>query len=238
MNRLTVDLEEWFHVCRAERQVPRSRWPSLPHRARESTFRLLDLLGEVRATFFVLGYVARKDPALVRTIASRGHEIACHGDLHEPLDRLAPGRFRRDLRDAVAAIGDACGLRPRGYRAPEWSHRAWSLDILADEGFEYDSSLLALRPRPHRRGPLREFPVSPFLNGTALRLLPAGVLSSVIRSTGDRAVVAVHPWELDRGMPRIRFPFVRGILHYANVGRTEDRLGELLRRHRFAEWPA
>jgi len=225
---LTVDVEEWFHLCRAERHLSPSRWPELPHRARESVQRLLEILADRSATFFVLGYVARRDPRLIREIAAAGHEIASHGFGHRTLDRLSPAEFRRDLRESIAAIGDACGVRPRGFRAPEWSARAWMYGILAEEGFEFDSSRLSLRPRPHRRGGVWEFPVSPFLNGTSIRLLPARVLDAVAKTLRTPAVVAVHPWDLDPGFPRLRFPLVRGALHYVNRHRTEGRLKALL----------
>ncbi|MBI2899247.1 MAG: polysaccharide deacetylase family protein [Planctomycetes bacterium] len=233
---LTVDIEEWFHVCGVERLLPPSRWPSLPHRARESTLRLLDLLGEVRATFFVLGYVARRDPGLVRSIVSYGHSAQCHGDTHRRVDALAPAAFRSELRDSAAAVADACGVRPAGFRGPGWSHTPWGFEILAEEGFEFDSSVLSLRPRPHRRGGIGEFPVSPLLNGTAIRLLPARTLRGVVaalEARGVPAVVAVHPWDLDPGFPRMRFPFPQGVLHYAGRERAESRLRGLLAAHEF-----
>lgn len=221
-NVLTVDLEEWFHV----RGMPAADYP---RRARESTLRLLDLLGDVKATFFVLGSVARRDPALIREIAAAGHEIASHGFGHQRVDALTPEEFRADLRQSI----DAIGLPPAGYRAPEWSRAPWMLRILEEEGFQYDSSALSLRPRLQRIGTLWEVPVSPFLNGTALRLRTAEALSKTIARLVAPAVVALHPCDLDPDFPWISRPFLRGALRCVGRRAAAARLRRLLRDHEF-----
>ncbi len=245
-NALTIDLEEWFHICGLERRIPRSEWPLQEHRARRATLRLLDLLGETKGTFFVLGYVADRDPELVRIIARAGHEIGSHGWGHGEVTRMTPEEFRSDLRRSVDSIGSACGIRPLGYRAPGWTIRRenlWALDVLREEGFQYDSSFLpwypGLRPEPHPVRGLWEFPLStrslfgirvPVLNGTAVRLLPGATLSAEVRRLNSMdlpAILAIHPWEVDPGFPRIHSPLVSGWLHSCNVRLTAPRLRRL-----------
>lgn len=219
---LTVDLEEWFHV----RGMPPADYP---RRARPATLRLLDLLGDVKATFFVLGCVARRDPALIREVVAAGHEIASHGFGHERVDTLTPEEFRADLRRSI----DAIGLPPAGYRAPEWSRAPWMLRILEEEGFAYDSSVLSLRPRPYRKGRLWEMPVSPLLNGTAIRLRTAEALSRTIARVDAPAVVALHPCDLDPDFPWIGRPFFRGALRCVGRRAAAARIKRLLRDHAF-----
>jgi polysaccharide deacetylase family protein (PEP-CTERM system associated) len=230
-----------------------------------STQALLKIFEETqnKATFFVLGWVAERQPALVREIAERGHEIACHGYGHQLVYEIGPERFREDLRRACGAIEDAVGIRPRGYRAPSYSitdRSLWALDILAEEGFEYDSSIFPIRH--HRYGipdfsrvpvrislesgrSIREFPMTtleagplrvPLAGGAYLRFFPPVLFRWGFRrliSAGDPIVLYVHPWEIDPDQPRQQVGWkVRGN-HYYNLGRTEGRLARLLREFRF-----
>lgn len=206
MNPISVDVEEWFHVCGA---VPQSRWSGLAHRARSSVERLLEILGATRATFFILGYVAGREPGLVREIAAAGHEIGSHGWGHERVDRLTPSAFRDDVRRSLDAIGVRCA----GYRGPEWSMTPWAREILAEEGFEYSSSSIDPFARPRRIGPLWEIPVR--VNGTMLRVLPGALLAPPI---------ALHPYDIDPGFPRIPLPWSKGLLRYVGRDRAEARL--------------
>lgn len=241
-NAITIDLEEWFHVCGVERKIPRADWRRLEHRARSATEKMLGLLGDTKGTFFVLGYVADRDPGLIRMIADAGHEIGSHGWGHGRVTRMRPEEFRADLRRSVDSIGNACGIRPLGYRAPGWTIRRgnlWALDVLREEGFQYDSSFLpwfpGLRPGPHRVRGLWEFPVStrsllgfrvPFLNGTAVRLLPGTTLTGEVRrlnATGTPAILAIHPWELDP-----ENPWISGWLHSRNLRATAPRVRRLI----------
>lgn len=217
-NALTIDVEDYFQVNAFARSVDRARWDSFPLRVAENTLRVLDLLDRfsLKATFFVLGWVARKRPNLVLRIAGRGHEIACHGFGHQLLHELGPERFRQDLRQARAAIEDACGRRVSGYRAPSWSvtgRSLWALDVLAEEGFAYDSSIFPIlhdvygmpaAPRfpyilERPAGDLVEFPPStlelrlpgkalrlPVSGGGYLRLLPAGLVLAALRRINRR----------------------------------------------------
>jgi polysaccharide deacetylase family protein (PEP-CTERM system associated) len=159
-NIFSVDVEDYFHPSELERAAPRDRWPHLPPRVADSTRCLLDLLAaeQVRATFFILGWVAQREPGLVRDIAAAGHEVACHSFWHRLVYSQPPAEFRRDTADAVKAIEDACGVTPRAYRAPSYSVRAdtmWALDILCELGFTHDSSVY---PIVHDRYGIPGFP--------------------------------------------------------------------------------
>ena len=204
-NALTVDLEEYFQVAAFAGVIDPGDWERYPPRAGECTRRILDLFDRygVRGTFFVLGWVAEREPAVVREIRRRGHEIASHGYAHQLIYRQGPDLFRRDIRRARGILEDITGEPVRGYRAPSYSITAaslWALDILIEEGFSYDSSIFPIRhdiygipdaPRfPHDisrpAGTIREFPIStvqigrrgsgvrlPVGGGGYLRLLPA-----------------------------------------------------------------
>ncbi len=143
LNALSVDLEEYFQVSNFEKLIDRADWDAQPSRVIESTHRLLDLFDETesRATFFALGWIAERNPKLLREIVDRGHEIACHGYAHELVYQMSPERFRNDLRRARSAIEDATGCAVRGYRAPSYSITVaslWALPILIEEGFDFD----------------------------------------------------------------------------------------------------
>ncbi len=141
---MSVDLEDWHQLVR--RRLGLADWervgPEL-ERQTDALLELFDFLG-LRATFFVLGLVARTRPELVAEIAARGHEIACHGDAHQLVHRQTPTEFADDLRAARHAISECTGALPRGYRAPAFSitgaAREWAFAVLANEGFAYDSS--------------------------------------------------------------------------------------------------
>lgn len=209
-NILTVDVEDYFHPTEVQRSVDTSCWDSLPSRVQQATAIVLDLLGEsrVRATFFVLGWVALRHPALVRRIAAAGHEIACHSLSHQLVYSLTPQQFREDTRNAADAIAQAAGSPPRAYRAPSFSittRSLWALEILIECGFHTDSSIYPVRHDrygipghpafPHRiptpsgsilEVPPAAVPLAPQLNapaggGAYLRLLPLAYLASAIR---------------------------------------------------------
>ena len=191
-NILTVDVEDWFHICGVEKQIPESGWTRLESRVTKNTIKILETLRQKRAqaTFFVLGFVAERYPDLIREIQKAGHEIATHGYSHRRVYTMSPDSFGRDLKRAVSTISMITGTPVKGYRAPEWSIRddsLWALDILRQEGFEYDSSMVPLpiigNPdypnAPYRRklsqGHLWEFPPlvarTPLVNG-ACALFP------------------------------------------------------------------
>jgi len=149
-NALTVDVEEHFQVEAFADSVAVDQWPLLPSRVTANTLRTLELFAELglRATFFVVGWVAERNPQLLREIAAAGHEVGCHSYLHQHLERLSPEAFRQDTRRARAVIEDATGMSLKGYRAPSFSvtrRTLWALEILAEEGFRYDASVFPVR---------------------------------------------------------------------------------------------
>lgn len=261
----SVDVEEYFHVSAFERVVPRTRWPSLPSRVVESTHRLLDLLArhDALGTFFVLGRVAREHPELVREIDRAGHEVASHGHDHFRVTTQSPDEFRHDVRAARAILEDVVGRPVLGYRAPSFSIRPgmeWALEILAEEGHAYDSSLFpiarpdygypAAEPRPHRvrtiAGALWEFPPAttvllgrrlPAAGGGYLRHLPPALTRRALReheAAGTPAMLYVHPWEVDPEQPRLVAPGLTRVRHYAGLRRMQPRLERLLAEFRFS----
>jgi len=268
INALTFDIEEYFHAEVFAGVVRPEAWPTLPSRVVGATERLLDLLDEAKshATFFVLGWVAERQPRLVRAIADRGHEIACHGYGHQMITRLSRSQFEADVRRAKAAVEDAAGTTVIGYRAPTFSvvrETLWSLEVLVETGFRYDSSIFPIvhdrygipnAPRfPHRvaAGPgmaIAEFPLStvagfrwrfPVAGGGYLRLWPYAVTGWALRHLNTRegqpAMVYLHPWEIDAGQPRLPIGRRAQFRHSVNTGvSTVTKLRRLLRDFQFA----
>ena len=262
-NILSVDLEDWFHICGVEGRLPASHWDSLESRVEVNTRKILDLCRahDITATFFILGYVADRHPRLIRAIVEQGHEIAVHGYAHQRVYRMTPAHFRKDLRKAIRAITALTGCGINGFRAPEWSIRddsLWALDILLEEGFTYDSSMAPLPiignpnyPRvPHQRqlaaGPLWELPplVAPTLvgnlpigGGWGLRVLPYRLIRNTIKALnaqGHPAVIFLHPREFDRNNPRVALPLEKRFVLEARIERTGTRLARLLQDFRFS----
>jgi polysaccharide deacetylase family protein (PEP-CTERM system associated) len=261
LNAMTVDVEDYFHVSVFERTVARATWESLESRVVTNTERLLDLFDEhaVRGTFFVLGWVAERHPALVRTIAGRGHELASHGYAHRLVYDQTPEIFRDDVRKAKAIIENASGRRVNGYRAPSFSvtkQSLWALDVLLEEGYRYDASIFPVRhdrygiPDAHRwphamtraGGSLFEVPGStvrlgghnlPVAGGGYFRILPYAWtrwgIRRVNRVEGQPAVFYLHPWEIDPRQPRLPASVLGRFRHYRNLHRTEARLRSLMR---------
>jgi polysaccharide deacetylase family protein (PEP-CTERM system associated) len=266
LNALTVDVEEYFHPNAMDGVVAPSQWDAMPSRVEANTHRVLDLLDEhqVHATFFLLGWVAERWPALVVEISRRGHEVACHGFAHRLVYRLGPERFRTDVASARARLEDLIGQPVAGFRAASYSivdATLWALDILIEQGFSYDSSIFPIRhdlygiptfsrvPVTVRRpaGEILEIPPStvrvfgrnwPVAGGGYLRLFPYWVTRQAIRRLNERegvpGMVYVHPWELDVDQPRLPASRRARLRQYANLRQTEPRLRRLLREFRFA----
>lgn len=263
MNALTVDLEDWYHVCGAGEYADPRRWDGLESRIARNTERILSLFRAhgVRATFFVLGYVAEKEPALVRAVAREGHEIASHGHFHRRIYELGPEEFREDLERSIDALSAATGETVVGFRAPEWSmrrHTFRALGALRRAGILYDCSMVPLTrmgdrsfpSRPCRiateHGDLWEFPLTtircfgenlPFTGGLPLRLTPYFYILSRIRRMnrdGEAAMVYLHPWEFDTEQPRVDLPGSRKFMHYFNLSSAPRKFAGLLAHLRFA----
>ena len=237
-NALTIDVEDYYHVSAFESCLDRADWDRYESRVVPNTWRVLRLLEkhDVRATFFVLGWVAERFPDLVRDISRRGHEIGCHSYDHRLVYRMTPDEFRADLVRARDVTERAAGARVDCYRAPSFSitkRSLWALDILVEEGIRFDSSVFPVHhdrygipdadPDIHRidtpRGSLWEFPASvvpfgpvnlPVSGGGYFRLYPlwwtVRLLRRVHRRCGRPFIFYVHPWELDPEQPRLKSP--------------------------------
>jgi polysaccharide deacetylase family protein (PEP-CTERM system associated) len=265
VSAFSVDVEDYFHVEAFRHVVEPADWGSMEQRVEPNTRRLLGLLNEfdVEATFFVLGWVAEREPELVKDILEAGHEVGIHGYDHRPITTMTPSGFREDIRRAKGIVEDITGQPVLGYRAPTYSvvkDTLWALDVMLEEGLRYDSSIFPIvhdrygipdaqrYPWVEERGDdrLSEFPIStirlwgrnlPFVGGGYLRLLPMRYvrwgMRRVTRSEGRPTMLYVHPWEIDPGQPVLEVGRLARIRHYHGLGRVEDRLRELLREFRF-----
>ena len=256
---LTVDLEDWFHVCGAGPcpQVPQESW-----RVAETGRRVLDLLDEfdIKATFFVLGVVAEAEPALIEQIAACGHEIASHGYSHRQLHELEPEEFNEELELTEGLVQRLTGKRPRGFRAPQWSLTSrthWADDILVERGYCYDSSRnpllfvgeMGLPRHPYQiaasQGTLWEIPPMvtetrtanlPTGGGWGFRFFPQQMIETTIdayEQAGYPAVLYLHPRELDPQGPRLSLPALKRFVTYGTRSDAADRLRGLLARYSF-----
>jgi polysaccharide deacetylase family protein (PEP-CTERM system associated) len=249
---MTVDVEDWFHVENLRTVVRRETWDERELRVERSVERVLELMADARArgTFFVLGWVAERCPALVRRIAAEGHEVASHGFGHELLPSLTTEQLRADLGRSKQVLEELVGASVRGYRAPSFSITDGALPVLQEAGFAYDSSYVPTIGHD-RYGRLHgvvggeavtEVAPSclmvgrrglPWGGGGYFRLLPYALFRrgvDRIRATGRPYVFYIHPWELDAGQPRVDgLPKVDRFRHYVGLERCEARLRRLLR---------
>jgi polysaccharide deacetylase family protein (PEP-CTERM system associated) len=261
LNALTIDVEDYFHVAAFARHIDPSTWDSYPLRVEKNTERILDLLGqrEVKATFFVLGWVAERCPDLVKRIQRMGHEVGCHSYAHQAIYDGTYEDFERDLQRAKSIIENITGRALKSYRAPSFSitcRTLWALGVLAEYGFEYDSSIFPIAhdlygipgaPRfPYSKTfdaehSIREFPPStlrffgvnvPVGGGGYLRLLPYSWTASAIRRLNETekqpAMFYLHPWEIDAAQPRIPATWRSRFRHYQNLDSMETKLIKLL----------
>jgi polysaccharide deacetylase family protein (PEP-CTERM system associated) len=263
-NAISVDVEDYFHTEAMSKVVSRSNWEQMPSRVRQNTERLFQLFADhnVRGTFFFLGWVAERYPELVRRANQLGHEIACHSYWHRPIYTLSPSEFREDLRRAKAAIEDAAGTRVAGYRAPSFSMTQgteWASDILAENGFVYDSSVHPIAHdlydnRRAQRFPyqvagtsLVQIPIStlrfgsrnlPFAGGGYFRSLPYPCVRWAIkrfnRTERKPAVFYIHPWEIDPEQPRLPASGRSRLRQYNGLDTTIAKLSQMLKEFSFA----
>ncbi len=258
---MTVDVEDYFHVSALAAAAPREAWSHFESRVDRNTERLLDIFDQagVKVTCFVLGWVADHHPGVVRHITSRGHEVASHGFWHQLVYTQSPAEFREDVRRSRQLLQDLSGQPVLGYRAPSFSvteRSLWALDVLAEEGYQYDASIFPVRhdrygipdaPRGiHDRrvstGTIIEAPPATIrvgrLNaavagGGYFRLLPYAWhrwgIGRLNRLESTPAVFYLHPWEIDAEQPRLEAGRLSTFRHYTNLHRTEGRLRSLLR---------
>ncbi len=255
---MSIDVEDWFQVENLKAVVARDTWDERDLRVERNTDRMLELMAArgVKGTCFILGWVADKCPALIRRIAEAGHEIASHGYGHDLIYSLTHEQFREDIRRAKALVEDQTGARVRGYRAPSFSITDWAIDILREEGFEYDSSAFptvahdrygkltgmdAGKPITEIRPGFHEVCVStlqlgsrglPWAGGGYFRLIPYPVFKrgvARILASGAPYVFYIHPWEIDPGQPRMTgLKRSHAFRHYNNLGRCDARFSAIL----------
>ena len=260
INGMSVDVEEWFQVGAFETVINRADWDGLPSRVERNCAEILDLFAaaDVTATFFTLGWVAARHPALVRRIHEAGHEVASHGWDHARVFTLGAKAFAADLAQSRKAIEDAAGAAITGYRAPSFSidgRTPWAFPVLAEQGFVYSSSIAPVvhdhygwreAPRfafrPLADSGLVEIPVTTARLGNRrlaaggggfFRVLPYGFSRWAIRQVNREerrpAVFYFHPWEIDPGQPRVAGAPLRSRLrHYTNLEGMAARLERLL----------
>jgi len=265
-NALTVDVEDYFQVSAFADSVNRHEWDNHSLRVEQNTHKLLDLFDEyqIKATFFVLGWVAERAGKLILEIAARGHEIACHGYSHQLVYNQSPEEFRQETVRAKSILEDIIQQPVRGYRAASYSitrRSLWALDILVEAGFDYDSSIFPIR---HDRygipdspefpytidtpagNKLVEFPLStakllkyrlPVAGGGYFRLYPYWLSRAGLRQINSRQkpfIFYLHPWEVDPEQPRISANWFSRFRHYNNLDKCESRLHRLASDFRFS----
>ena len=259
-NGLSVDVEDWFQVGAFENVIERGSWDGLADRVERNCDAILAMFAqaEVQATFFTLGWVAKRHPALLRRIAAAGHEIASHGWDHARVFTMDRTSFAQDIDKSRKALEDACGVQVTGYRAPSFSidsRTPWAYDVLADHGFTYSSSVAPISHDHYgwREAPRFAFKPLPWADiieipvttaefagkrlaaggGGFFRVLPYAFSRWAIRqvNTRDRrpAVFYFHPWEIDPDQPRVTGASMKSKLrHYTNLDGMADKLRQLI----------
>jgi polysaccharide deacetylase family protein (PEP-CTERM system associated) len=262
-NALTVDVEDYFQVSALAPHIARADWERIPCRVERNVETILSLFAEsgARATFFTLGWIAERYPALVKRIVAQGHELASHGYGHLRIHEQTPQEFTQDIARAKALLEDLSGTEVKGYRAPSFSigrRTLWAFERIAQAGYRYSSSVypvqhdlygmpdaprFAYRPRAD----LLEIPVTtaavlnrnlPAGGGGYFRLLPYAVSRALLRRVNRvdarPGIFYFHPWEIDPAQPRVPGTSLKTrFRHYVNLRRTEPRLRRLLREFRW-----
>jgi polysaccharide deacetylase family protein (PEP-CTERM system associated) len=259
INALSIDVEDYFQVSAFEKIIDRNHWDSLEHRIEKNLNKTLAVFANqnVKATFFTLGWVAERYPQLIKSIVEAGHELASHGYGHQRVTDLTPDQFREDVTKARKILEDISGLKIRGYRAPSYSigkDNLWALEILAETGHQYSSSIYPIQHdhygfpeaprfcfRDEKTG-LIEIPIStvkvlnklrPAGGGGFFRFYPYTVTRWAINRVnkeGESTVFYLHPWELDPAQPRQQGISTKTrFRHYLNLDKTEGRLIRLLK---------
>ncbi|MCK4532725.1 polysaccharide deacetylase family protein [bacterium] len=258
LNALSVDLEDWYMGL----GVPPHKWNLCEDRIVKSTGKILDLLRgfDVKATFFVLGWIAEQYPELILAIKKENHEIASHGYLHKCVFNQSAQEFEFDLKKSISCISKITGEKILGYRAPCWSIRKksfWALDILKRYDIKYDSSIYPVKfpffglPGDKRypyliNKNLMEFPPSvikilgkniPFAGGIFLRMFPYWVVHKGIKLINKKkqpALIHIHPRELDENFSPVKYlSFKWKVFQTIRIGKTEDKFRLLLKNFRF-----
>jgi len=259
-NILSVDVEEWFHPEALQHFFPFESWDIQESRIERNIEKLLKLFAEkeVQATFFVLGWVAKKHPALIKKIVAAGHEIANHSSSHRMITKLSPQEFEQDLKEAQDILQSISGEAVQGFRAPTFSvveQTRWAWEIMVRYGIRYDSSVYPIwhdrygipdAPRQpylafqNDKASLIEFPLPtlrlfsknfPFGGGGYLRIFPLWFTKFAIKqfnNQGNPAIIYMHPWEFDLQQPRLKLGKMQSARHYYNIKNNLKKLSQLL----------
>lgn len=259
-NALTIDVEDYFQVSAFDPYIPRNDWDSIPCRVERNIDRILSLLEKkgINATFFTLGWIAKRYPSMVRRIVENGHELASHGCDHDRVTELGSDEFYKDIADSKKILEDISGFPVIGYRAPSFSinkQNYWALNLLEEAGYLYSSSIYPVHhdhygipdaPRfafyPNPTGKLLEVPITtvnllgrniPVGGGGYFRLWPYAVSRWFIQRVNEKdrrsAVFYFHPWEIDPDQPRQKGINLKvRFRHYLNLDLMEKRLTNLL----------
>lgn len=251
---LSIDVEDWFTVRNMRDKISLRDWDHQELRIHKGMDFILDSLKKknIKATFFILGWIAERCPEMVLKIAKLGHEIACHGYSHTPLDLMKPDEFKNDLTKAVHVIKDITGKTPTGFRAPSFSvtrATSWALPIIKECGLQYDSSIFCTShpdygvsefPRDVTSvGGVLEVPLTkcsflgaqiPVCGGGYFRLFPYAVTKSAItQELQTRPVIMYfHPWEFDPEQPRVKLPMFKSFRHYVGLNSNRHKFLTLL----------
>lgn len=257
---MTVDVEDYFQVSAFEDIISRDEWDNLECRVKGNTLKIIELFDKynVKATFFMLAWVAERYPELVREIVDKGHELANHGYDHKRITNFNRVQFKEDLVKSKRILEDISGVEVKGYRAPSYSISAdnlWAHDVLAECGFHYSSSVYPVKhdlygipnaPRfKYKAGTsnLLEFPITtvrkfghnyPCGGGGFFRLYPyllsKWAIDTVNQDDKEACIFYFHPWEIDSDQPRqANLPLKTRFRHYLNLNRMENRLARLLK---------
>ena len=260
VNAMTVDVEDYFQVSAFESNISRDTWDNLPCRVERNTDRILQLFSDhnVKATFFMLGWVAERYPELVRRIVNEGHELASHGYEHIRVTTQNPEEFLKDISKTKIILEDIGDCEIRGYRAASYSigeNNLWALEKLKEAGYQYSSSIYPVRHDLYGMPNAPRFAFKPFDNGileipvTTIEMynikIPVGgggffrlypyffsrwALQQVNNKDRRPGIFYFHPWEIDIEQPRQRnISFKTRFRHYLNLHKMEDRLRNLLR---------
>ena len=257
---MTIDVEDYFQVSAFAKYILRADWSTLPCRIERNIDIILSLLSEhkVKATFFTLGWIAERYPAMVRQITDNGHELASHGYHHHRANEQTACEFKEDVGSSKMLLEDISGQKISGYRAPSFSIGAenlWALDVLQDEGYEYSSSIYPIRHdhygmpeaprfgfRPSGTEGILEIPATttlffgrnfPAAGGGYFRLMPYPLSRWLMRRVnavdGESCIFYFHPWELDPGQPRQPgIGLKTRFRHYINLSQMEVKIAALL----------
>ncbi len=259
-NAISVDIEDWFQVGAFETVIDRDDWNSLELRAEQNSDAVLALFERtnIKATFFILGWVAERCPQLIKRIVEQGHEVASHGYAHDRVFTFTADQFAADLKKSRAILEDLSGEKVKGYRAPSFSidpRTPWAHDILAEHGYEYSSSVAPIKhdhygwpdaPRfayePIEGNSFLEIPVTTAQlgpkrlaagGGGFFRLLPYAfsnwAINQVNNDEGQAAIIYFHPWEIDPDQPRVEnAPLKSKLRHYSRLSAMEAKLEKLI----------